>query len=221
MIELKNVSKAFGPLSVLRKLSLSVQSGEVVLLVGANGAGKSTLLKTIAGLSKVDSGSITRGTKKIGFVSHHLFLYGRLTVQENLTLFSSVSGREFDSSLLSAFNLEGVARQAVATLSKGNQARVGIARAFIDKPELILLDEPTSNLDEKATALLLAAIARRMTESQGGVAVVFATHDIHRVAHLATRIVVLDRGAVVDDTGPFASREKIDKVLGSYRAVNR
>jgi ABC-type multidrug transport system ATPase subunit len=221
VIELKNVSKAFGPLSVLRKLSLSVQSGEVVLLVGANGAGKSTLLKTIAGLSKVDSGSITRGTKKIGFVSHHLFLYGRLTVQENLTLFSSVSGREFDSSLLSAFNLEGVARQAVATLSKGNQARVGIARAFIDKPELILLDEPTSNLDEKATALLLAAIARRMTESQGGVAVVFATHDIHRVAHLATRIVVLDRGAVVDDTGPFASREKIDKVLGSYRAVNR
>lgn len=221
MIELKNVSKAFGPLSVLRKLSLSVQSGEVVLLVGANGAGKSTLLKTIAGLSKVDSGSITRGTKKIGFVSHHLFLYGRLTVQENLTLFSSVSGREFDSSLLSAFNLEGVARQAVATLSKGNQARVGIARAFIDNPELILLDEPTSNLDEKATALLLAAIARRMTESQGGVAVVFATHDIHRVAHLATRIVVLDRGAVVDDTGPFASREKIDKVLGSYREVNR
>ena len=221
MIELKDVSKTFGTISVLRKLSLSVQSGEVVLLVGANGAGKSTLLKTIAGLSQVDSGSIARSTKKIGFVSHHLFLYGRLTVNENLKLFSSVSGCDFDPSLLSAFDLESVARQAVATLSKGNQARVGIARAFIDKPELLLLDEPTSNLDEKATALLLAAIARRMTESQGRVAVIFATHDIHRVAHLATRIVVLDRGAVVDDTGAFASREKIDKVLGRYREVNR
>jgi ABC-type multidrug transport system ATPase subunit len=221
VIELKNVSKAFGPLSVLRKLSLSVQAGEVVLVVGANGAGKSTLLKTMAGLCKVDSGSASCGTKKIGFVSHNLFLYGRLTVRENLQLFSSASGCDFDPSLLKVFDLEGVASQSVATLSKGNQARVGIARAFIDRPELILLDEPTSNLDEKATSLLLSAISRRMTDSQGGVSVVFATHDIHRVAHLGTRVVVLDRGAVIDDTGPCAPREGIDTVLGRYREVNR
>ncbi len=221
MIGLQGVCKSFGRQQVLRGLSLSIDSGEIILLLGANGAGKSTLLKVLAGLSRGDSGSVRRSSGTVGFVSHNLFLYGRLTVRENLRLFSSVSGCPLEESLLSEFDLLAVGDQLVSSLSKGTQARVGIARAFSNNPDLILLDEPTSNLDEKATKLLLDGISRRMRERQGQMAVVFATHDLYRVSHMATRIVVLDRGAVADDTGPYASRERLDEVLVRYREINR
>ena len=221
MITLEGVRKSYGHQQVLRNLSLSVEAGEVVLLLGANGAGKSTILKVMAGLSREDAGRVKRGSSKIGFVSHNLFLYGRLTVVENLRLFASVSGREFKEAILADFDLLSVKDQPVSALSKGTQARVGIARAFIDTPEIMLLDEPTSNLDENSTKLLLGAIAQRMIETENKAAVVFATHDIYRVSHMATRIVVLDRGMVVDDTGPRASGERLEKVLARYREVNR
>lgn len=221
MITLQGVRKSYGHQQVLRGLSISVDPGEIVLLVGANGAGKSTLLKVMAGLARSDAGSARRSSEKVGFVSHNLFLYSRLTVQENLRLFSEVRGQRLDSALLSEFDLLSVVDQPVSSLSKGTQARVGIARAFIGSPEILLLDEPTSNLDESATKMLLSAIARRVSESQGRVTVVFATHDLHRVASLATRIVVLDRGTVSDDSGARASAESLEKVLARYREVNR
>lgn len=221
MIEVQNVSKAFGHLTVLRRLTLSVRSGEKVLLLGANGSGKSTLLKVMAGLSRVDAGTVTRESSKVAFVSHHLFLYGRLTVRENLSLFAALEGAGGAEDVLERFQLKDIADRAVSTLSKGNQARVGIARAFVGNSELILLDEPTSNLDEQATNLLLSAIARRGEESGGRASVIFATHDIYRVSGMATRVVVLDRGGILHDSGESASRDEIERVIGLYREVNR
>jgi ABC-type multidrug transport system ATPase subunit len=221
VLEVKDVTKTFGSLSVLKRLSLSCGSGEVVLLVGANGAGKSTLLRAIAGLSRPDSGSVTRDTTRIGFLSHHLFLYGRLSVRENIRLFASVQGASEWSDVVSRLELSKVVDRPLAELSKGMQARVGIARAFLGSPELILLDEPTSNLDEKGTSLLLGEIERRRSETNARSTFLIATHDLHRMASIATRVVVLADGNVVADSGAGASRDTISGVLDRYREVNR
>ena len=101
------------------------------------------------------------------------------------------------------------------------QARVGIARAFIAQPDLVLLDEPTSNLDEKGTALLVSEIKRRLDDSDWRATVVIATHDLHRLAPIASRVVVLADGAVAADSGPHATREQVTHVLDRYREVNR
>jgi ABC-type multidrug transport system ATPase subunit len=221
VLEVKDVTKTFGSLSVLKRLSLSCGSGEVVLIVGANGAGKSTLLRAIAGLAHPDSGSVIRNTTRIGFLSHHLFLYGRLSVRENIKLFASVQGASEWSDVVSRLELSKVVDRPVSELSKGMQARVGIARAFLGSPELILLDEPTSNLDEKGTSLLLGEIARRRSETNARSTFLIATHDLHRMASIATRVVVLADGNVVADSGDGATPDTISRVLDRYREVNR
>ncbi len=221
MLEVKDVSKTFGALSVLKRLSLACGPGEVALLVGANGAGKSTLLRIVAGLARPDSGTVVRSTDRIGFLSHHLFLYGRLSVKENLELFASVRGMALSKELVDRLELSNVMDRPVCELSKGMQARVGIARAFLGHPDVVLLDEPTSNLDEKGTALLLAEIQRRQFETDGRVRFLIATHDLHRMASIANRVAVLSDGMVHSDSGPGASRETIADALERYREVNR
>ncbi|MEY4669059.1 MAG: hypothetical protein RL518_1758 [Pseudomonadota bacterium] len=221
MLEVKDVTKTFGSLSVLKRLSLSCGSGEVLLLVGANGAGKSTLLRIGAGLSRPDSGSVIRSAPRVGFLSHHLFLYGRLSVRENISLFSTVTGSGRCDELIERLELSKVLDRPLCELSKGTQARVGIARAFLGRPDLVLLDEPTSNLDEKGTALLLAEIQRRQFETDGRCSCVIATHDLHRMASIATRVVVLADGKVFTDSGHGASPDAITHALERYREVNR
>lgn len=221
MLEVRDVTKTFGSLSVLKRLSLSCDAGEVTLLVGANGAGKSTLLRVIAGLARPDTGSVARQARTIGFLSHHLFLYGRLSVRENLKLFASVQGGNDVDGLIDRLELSKVLDRPVAELSKGMQARVGIARAFIAQPDLVLLDEPTSNLDEKGTALLISEIKRRLDESGWRATILIATHDLHRVASVASRVVVLADGGVAADSGANATAEQVAHVLDRYREVNR
>ena len=221
MLEVKDVTKTFGALSVLKRLSLSCGPGEVALLVGANGAGKSTLLRIVAGLARPDSGNVIRSTDRVEFLSHHLFLYGRLSVRENVRLFSSVQGLQAPDELVDRLELPKVMDRPLCELSKGMQARVGIARAFLGQPELVLLDEPTSNLDEKGTALLVAEIQRRRCETDDRASFLIATHDLHRMAPIANRIVVLSDGKVLSDSGPAASQETISHALDRYREVNR
>lgn len=221
MLEVKDVTKTFGSLKVLKRLSLACVPGEVTLLVGANGAGKSTLLRVIAGLARPDAGEVVRQSRTIGFLSHHLFIYGRLSVRENLRLFASVQAANGIDDLIERLELSKVVDQPVSELSKGMQARVGIARAFIAQPDLVLLDEPTSNLDEKGTALLVSEIKRRLDDSDWRATVVIATHDLHRLAPIASRVVVLADGAVAADSGPHATREQVTHVLDRYREVNR
>lgn len=221
MFEVKDVTKTFGAQQVLKRLSLSCAPGETILLVGANGAGKSTLLRVMAGLCRPDSGSVTREGHGIGLLSHHLFLYGRLTVRENLKLFGSVGGKADVEEIADRLQLLKVLDRPVAELSKGTQARVGIARTFITPPSLALLDEPTSNLDEKGTALLLNEVERGRAATRGAMTCVIATHDLHRLSSVATRVVVLNNGAVATDSGPHASQEAVAQALDRYREVNR
>ena len=220
MVEARGVSKRFGVVRVLRQLSVSFQRGEVALLLGANGAGKSTLLRILAGLSRPDAGSVfVAQPSSIGFFSHHLSMYGRLTAIENLDLFRGVSNIGHDNlrRAVELWNLEECAHKQVAELSKGTQARVSLARVFMTSPTVALLDEPTSNLDNKSTETLLRAL-RAEAESR---CVVIATHDIHRLRDIATRVLVLTRSGVVADSGVGAAPSSISRVVDHYLESNR
>lgn len=221
MLEVRDVTKTFGAQQVLKRLSLSCAPGEKILLVGANGAGKSTLLRIMAGLSRPDSGQVSYDSCKIGLLSHHLFLYGRLSVRENLKLFGTVGGTSDIDEISERLELSKVLGRPVAELSKGMQARVGIARTFIASPGLVLLDEPTSNLDEKGTTILLGEIERGRAATNGKMTCIIATHDLHRLSSVATRVVVLNNGVVAADSGPHASQEIVAQTLDRYREVNR
>ena len=221
VIQVRNVSKTFGAVRVLNRLNLSFVAGEITLLLGANGAGKSTLLRILAGLARADSGSIDRTTGRIGFLSHQSFLYSRLTVAENIKLFSEVTERQQVEPILSRWGLSASAKILVGDLSRGIQARVGLARAFLASPEVLLLDEPSSNLDERGTELLLTAMRDERERAGSKLVSIVATHDLHRLRSIADRIVVLSAGEVLADTGSKATPDDIDRIVGFYREANR
>ena len=221
VIQARNVSKTFGAVRVLNRLNLSFVAGEITLLLGANGAGKSTLLRILAGLARADSGSIDRTMGRIGFLSHQSFLYSRLTVAENIKLFSEVTERQQVEPILSRWGLSASAKILVGDLSRGTQARVGLARAFLASPEVLLLDEPSSNLDERGTELLLTAMRDERERAGSKLVSIVATHDLHRLRSIADRIVVLSAGEVLADTGSKATPDDIDRIVGFYREANR
>lgn len=142
-------------------------------------------------------------------------------MRENLKLFGAVRGVADVEEIAARLELSKVLDLPVAELSKGTQARVGIARTFISPPGIVLLDEPTSNLDEKGTTLLLSEIERGRAATNGAMMCVIATHDLHRLSPVATRVVVLNNGVVAADSGPHASRDAVVQALDRYREVNR
>lgn len=219
LIEANSICKSFGPKRVLRSASLSCGQGEVVLLLGANGAGKSTLLRIMAGLSRADGGSIRRASgASLGFLSHHLLLYSRLSVRENLSLFASVSGAGSEAvhAAIECWGLDSLADRPVSELSRGNQARVGLARTYLGSPRIRLLDEPSGNLDDRGVEALRGAVL-----AGGDAATVLATHDLHRLGDLATRVVVMRAGEIALDSGRATAPEGISRAISLYRETNR
>lgn len=216
----ERVGKRYGLQQVLRDVSLSFALHEVVLLLGANGAGKSTLLRILSGLARPDTGRVVAPqVGGVGFASHHTLLYGRLSARENLSLHLRLLPSEQSSvdEVLRVWDLTDVASKPLCDLSKGNQGRAALARAFLGDPSVVLLDEPSSNLDQKSTERLQKMVLDRSRSAT----VLIATHDIHRLRSLATRIVVMDRGFVLADSGPSASTVALDAVVQRYVESNR
>jgi heme exporter protein A len=160
-LELRNVSKYFGDVAALAGVQLRVEAGDAILLYGPNGAGKTTLLRLLATLARPSVGEVLFGGKHvhrdpaakaaIGFVSHTTFLYGDLTVRENLRFFGTLFAlpgleKKIDAAL-EFFDLGDRARTPVRELSRGLQQRVALARAFLHDPQFLLLDEPFTGLD--------------------------------------------------------------------------
>jgi heme exporter protein A len=194
---------------------LRIEPGDAILLYGPNGAGKTTLLRLLATLARPSEGEVLFGGQDIhhhvakaraaiGFVSHATFLYGDLTVLENLKFF----GRLFTlprlekkiAAALELFRLAERARTPVRKLSRGLQQRVSLARAFLHEPQFLLLDEPFTGLDA-ATVDTLESLLRQLPAQ--GKALVFSTHDFERGAALARRLVALETGKIRYD-GPLA-----------------
>lgn len=210
-VSIRGLQRRFGAASVLRGLDLEVAAGECLALFGANGAGKSTLLRTLAGLLRGDAGKVEifgRGLPadaalraRIGYLGHDAFLYRDLGARENLAYYARLFGiRDAGrpDALLAEVGLTRYADRRVATFSRGMLQRLGLARALLHEPDLLLLDEPLTGLDPQGAALLASILAALRVR---GVTVLMATHDIERALASATRAVVVGRGRIAWDSG--------------------
>ena len=208
-LTLDAVSKAYGVQPVFTDLSLRFRPGRIVLILGANGSGKTTLLRLCAGLTRPDNGSIRSGEhllqrserRTIGYLGHESLLYSDLTAVENLELVAALVGVTFnpEEHLAPWLGLEH-AKKRLSELSQGQQRRVALARAFLHKPRLLFLDEPTSTLDEQGVGELLTNIEAARSTHPGDGLVMIATHDVERLAPYGDRIIVLRNGTVNRDT---------------------
>jgi polar amino acid transport system ATP-binding protein len=241
VLRLENIWKSFGDTPVLRGIDLSVDSHEVVALIGASGSGKSTLLRTINLLERIDDGQVwlggvdvsTPATKpdavraRIGVVFQHYNLFPHLSVLDNVTLASRhVLGMPRDAAeargleLLDRIGLAGQARSFPDRLSGGQQQRAAIVRAIATGPELLLLDEITSALDPELVTEVLDLVTQLKGE---GTTILMATHEMAFARDVADRIVFLDHGVIAEQGTPaqvFGSpreartREFLSRFLG-------
>jgi len=210
-LEARGVSKFFGDLPALRRVSLSIEAGDSVLLYGPNGAGKTTLLRTLAGLTRPNEGEVLFAGRnihkdgrtaraRIGFVAHATFLYGDLTGRENARLFGALFGithleHRIDQTL-DLFAVRGRADEPVRHLSRGLQQRMSLVRALVHDPGFLLLDEPFTGLDADS-ARNLEQLLTRLPEQ--GKALLFSTHNYDQGASIARRIVMMEKGQVKYD----------------------
>lgn len=214
MIEVRKLVKRFGAKAVLRGVDFHVGPGEFVVLLGPNGAGKTTFLRVLSSLSRPTLGEVWIAGNRIpqqsalvrrslGVLSHQPLLYGDLTAEENLIFY----GRLYDlphlkqrlDQVLSLVGLSLRRRDLVREFSRGMQQRLAIARAILHDPELLLLDEPHTGLDQEAASMLDALLQQVATE---GRTLLMTTHDLTRAVNLGTRVDVLSKGLIV------ASRER-------------
>lgn len=210
IIEVKNLIKRYGQKQVLKSLNFTALDGEFVALLGPNGAGKTTFLRILSSLSKPNFGSITicgfqlpaqaaQVRLQLGVVSHQPLLYGDLSGEENLKFYSRLYGltqaEDRINEILSLVGLEKRKSDLIRTYSRGMQQRLAIGRAILHDPQVLLLDEPHTGLDQDASNILdqiLQQVAMR------GRTVVMTSHDLGRVANLASRFDVLSRGKIQD-----------------------
>ncbi len=208
MIEVHRLVKRFGPKVVLRGLEFGVRTGEFVALLGPNGAGKTTFLRILASLSRPTLGEVAVAgyslphqaaavRRRLGVVSHLPLLYGDLTAEENLRFYGRMYGVEaLDrriTEVLQMVGLEARRRDLVRTFSRGMQQRLAIGRAVLHSPEVLLLDEPHTGLDQDACEML-DGVLREVAGM--GHTIVMTSHDLARAAGLASRFDVLTRGKI-------------------------
>jgi sodium transport system ATP-binding protein len=196
---------------VLRGVSFSAQPGEIFGLLGPNGAGKTTTLRIICTLLSPDNGTVevlgfdTRTApqevrKRVGVVTADIGVYPRLTAQENIAYFAQLSGvpdrelkRRVDA-VIERLDVGSFAGQRAESLSSGQKQKLAIARAIVHDPQVLMFDEPTSNLDVLASR----EVREFMVESKGrGKCVIFSTHVMHDAERLCDRITILHEGRVV------------------------
>lgn len=204
-IVLAGVAKRFGTHTALHPTDLVIPRGQAVLLVGANGAGKSTLLRLVAGLCRPSAGSVKingcdpqrtpEARAEIGLLSHQTLLYDQLTARENLRFFAQLYGLDDpDQRLAAALATVGLNErldQRVGSFSRGMKQRLAIARAILHDPSILLLDEPFTGLDAKASAALHHLVRRLRQE---GRTCILVTHRLDEADGLVDRLLVIERG---------------------------
>ena len=198
LLAARGVARSFGRTPALHPVELEIWDGEAVALVGPNGAGKSTLLSLLAGALEPSSGSIERRKGvRVGWAPQRPAQYGRLSARENLELFARLEGEadpeEAAARLLDEFGLPGKASPS-ANLSVGNRQRLNLAIAFLGRPEVLLLDEPTAALDPQQRRRLWDRVAALR---EAGGALVFATQNLEEVERVADRVAALRDGRLV------------------------
>jgi heme exporter protein A len=210
-VELSVVTKTYGPVRALVGVSCAFEAGQVSAVLGPNGSGKSTLLAIAGTLTRptsgsVDFGDLGRGRAAVravlGWLGHDSLCYPDLTGRENIELAATLRGRPGPASFARValrFDLGAFADRPFRTYSRGQRQRVALARALVHEPRLLLLDEPTTGLDESATRALASVIRE---EAESGAIVVLVTHDRPFAEGIAQHMVVLERGRIVSEGAP-------------------
>lgn len=213
MLEIKNLTKVISRRPIIKNVSLTLNDGEIMAVLGPNGAGKSTLFKCVAGLLKPTYGEILIDGKKlktgsvsakkiIGFLGHDSFLYSNMTPVENLMFYGKLyKVNDLENKverLLEETGLFLFRDTPVGSFSRGMVQKLAIARVLLPEPEILLLDEPHSGLDQSSVLFLNRYILDR---KKTGKSVLFISHDLNAVYGLADRAVVLKNGKIVEASG--------------------
>jgi ABC-2 type transport system ATP-binding protein len=229
-ISIDGLTKTYGDLVALDKVSLAVESGEVVGLIGPNGAGKSTLMKIVVGILRPTNGTVKvsghdvveepeAAKELIGYLPENPSLYTALTVSEFLKFVGKIRGvgdGELEpkiSESLKTFTLLDKADSLVGSLSKGMKQKVALIAATLHDPEVLILDEPLTALDPKTQVFVNKWI---ISQGKAGRTVLLSTHNLEIVQDYSTRIVIIDKGTVVA-TGGLESLRKLADTKGDAR----
>jgi phospholipid/cholesterol/gamma-HCH transport system ATP-binding protein len=238
MIEVRDLKKSIGPLPVLQGVTFSIEKGEAVCIIGVSGGGKSVLLKHLIGLMTPDSGEISIDgqniaglderellpvRRKFGMLFQGSALFDSMTVEENVGF---VLNRERKTSpeeiskrveeVLDLVGLNGIEKQKPADLSGGMRKRVGLARAVIYRPQILLYDEPTTGLDPIAADTIDHLIVRVVEKLKA--TSIAVTHDMRSARRISQRILMLHDGRIYADQTPDELFKSKDPVI--YRFVN-
>ena len=218
MISLRNVSKSYGNIFAVRDISFNIDRGEFVFLIGASGAGKTTILQLLhheifptTGIVQIQdyqsdsirTSAIARLRRKLGFVHQDFRLLHDRTVFENVAIAMRVDGVSRPNinrrvkEVLTEVGLHRRLRDRVTELSGGEKQRVAVARALVNRPLILLADEPTGNLDSETAAGIYDLLDRA---NLGGTAILLATHDQEMIRTTRHRILKLDEGRLVPET---------------------
>ena len=232
MIRLEHVTKSFGRYKALDDVSIVVEEGEFLTVIGRSGCGKTTMLRMINGLQKPDSGKVyaagedvgeadlIRLRRKIGYVIQNKVLLPHMTVEKNIIYVTVIRGqkdklqnRKLAEELIGLVGLEReMLDRYPEELSGGQQQRVGIARALASRPKLLLMDEPFGALDEitkRAMQNELLALQKKL-----GMTVVFITHDIREAMKLGDRVLVMEQGKIAQcDTPENVKKNPADEFV--------
>ena len=221
MIRVENVSKNFNKTHALKNVSLEVNKGDIISLIGPSGSGKSTLLRCIHGLEHMDTGKIYMDDEwmnpddekkfraqrnRMGFVFQHFNLFNNLNVLDNLTL-APVELKKADKNaakaqamqMLEKVGLSDKAQAYPSQLSGGQKQRVAIARALCMNPDIMLFDEPTSALDPEMVGEVLQ-VMKQLAAS--GMTMIIVTHEIGFAREVATRVLFIDDGKIQEQNAP-------------------
>ncbi|MFQ5839095.1 MAG: amino acid ABC transporter ATP-binding protein [Candidatus Methylomirabilales bacterium] len=220
MIEFHKVNKWFGPLHVLKDITVSIRSGEVVVVCGPSGSGKSTLIRCINKLEPIQEGEIvvdgisltdprtdmTKLRAEVGMVFQQFNLYPHMTALENITLapakvrkMSPAKAEEIARDLLMKVGIPEKTDAYPAQLSGGQQQRVAIARALAMQPKIMLFDEPTSALDPEMINEVLDVMVNLAKE---GMTMIVVTHEMGFAKKVSHRIIFMDEGCIIEEEAP-------------------
>ena len=215
VLEVNGLRKIYGSTVAVDGVSFEVRPGEIVGLLGPNGAGKTTTIDTILGVVEPTAGTIliegldlrrerTEAVSRTNFAAVYAHLPGNLTIVQNLKIFGLLYGvadleRRIDE-VLTTFNLEKFKNTKCGLLSSGEQTRVGLAKAFINSPHLLLLDEPTASLDPDIAQTVRKNIRNYVTAGQG--AVLWTSHNMHEVAEVCDRVLFMSHGKILLEGNP-------------------
>ena len=212
-IEIKNLNKEYNNILAVKNINFTINKGSIVGLLGPNGCGKTTTIGMMLGLIKPTSGTVfingqnienennrTKILEKVNFISPYVELPKKLTVEENLKVYGKLYGvnnlQDKISDLMKQLNLFEFKKRKTGELSSGQKNRVSLAKALINEPEILLLDEPTASLDPDVGDYIRTYI--ESFASKKGTTILLASHNMNEVERLCNEVMMMKNGKIID-----------------------